>query len=103
MPQGPIPVATVSTIPQGAKNKANISVATVVKAAPGSIIAVSVITAGSTVGTINDTLTTAAAAASHQVGVAPNAVGVTPFYSFPCTTGIVVVPGTGQVLAVGYV
>jgi hypothetical protein len=103
MPQGPIPVNAVNTIPSGAKNKANISVATVVKAAPGSIIAVSVVTAGSTVGTINDCATTAAAASTNQVGVAPNAVGVTPFYSFPCTTGIVVVPGTGQVLAVGYV
>lgn len=76
----------------------NITAATVVKATPGRVFKVSVIVAGSTAGTINDCATVAAAAATNQIGTAPNTVGTTDF-NWPMGTGIVVVPGTGQTLA----
>jgi hypothetical protein len=79
----------------------NITAATVIKATRGYIARVSVIVAGSAVGTINDCATTGAAAVGNQVGVIPNTVGILS-YGFPCATGIVIVPGTGQTVAVSY-
>ncbi len=79
----------------------NITAATVVKASPGRVCRVSVVVAGSTAGTVNDVLTTGGAAATNQVATIPDVVGN---YSIemPCLTGIVVVPGTGQTVAVSY-
>lgn len=95
-------LARTLSVDTGVSNSYNITAATVVKAAAGYIARVSVIVAGSAAGTVNDCLTTGAAAAANQVGVTPTTVGVTS-YSWPCTTGIVVVPGTGQTLAVAFV
>lgn len=81
--------------------KFNLSASTVVKAGAGRLMKVSVITAGA-VGTVNDCLTTGAAAIGNQIGVIPAAVGVYTF-DWPCTTGIVYVPGAAQVVAVSYV
>lgn len=77
----------------------NITGATVIKATPGRVFKVSVIVGGSAAGTINDVATTAAAASTNQIGTAPTTVGTTDF-NWPCAAGIVVVPGTGQTLAV---
>lgn len=87
----------------GTSSRLNIAAATVVKATPGRVCQVSVVTAGSTLGTINDVATTGAAAAANQVGSAPNTAGAVVPLNFPCAVGIVVVPGTGQVLAVSYI
>ena len=79
----------------------NISAATVIKATPGRIVKVQVLVAGTTVGTINDLAVLTGAALANQVGVIPNTVG--PFdISMPCSTGILIVPGTGQTVAVSY-
>lgn len=79
----------------------NISAATVVKVTAGRIVKVQVLTAGTTVGTVNDLNVTTGAALANQVAAIPNSVG--PFdISMPCSTGILVVPGTGQVVAVSY-
>lgn len=85
----------------GMDTRLNITAATVVKAAPGRVARVSVIVAGSAAGSVNNALTTGAAAASNQLFVVPNTAGsyVIDMY---CSTGIVVVPGTGQTLAVSY-
>lgn len=79
----------------------NITAATVVKATPGRIVKVQVLVAGTTVGTINDLAVATGAAVANQVATIPNTVG--PFdISMVCTTGILVVPGTGQTVAVSY-
>lgn len=80
----------------------NITAATVIKAGAGRICRVSVIVAGSAAGTVNDVLTTGAAAVANQVATIPNAVANLDI-QFPCATGIVVVPGTGQTLAVSFI
>jgi len=87
--------------PGGNANLLNITAAAVVKATPGTIYNVSVTTAGSAPGAVHDVATVGAAAAANLVASIPNTVGN---YSliFPCATGIVVTPGTGQVLSVSY-
>lgn len=85
----------------GDKNSYNVAASTVIKAGPGRLVRVSVITAGA-VGTVNDCLTVAAAAIGNQIGVIPAAVGIYYFY-WPCTSGIVYVPGAAQVVAISYV
>lgn len=102
MPQGPILVADKNAIPQGGKSKLNLTAATVIKATPGTVLAFAVEVAGSGTGTINDCATVGAVAAANQVCVLPETVGVTVM-GWPCTTGIVVTPGTGQTIAVSYI
>lgn len=87
---------------KGLKSTLNITAATVVKAAPGRACKLSVIVAGSAAGTVNDVLTTGAAAAANQIAVAPNTVGTIDL-DWPCAVGIVVVPGTGQTLALSWI
>lgn len=79
----------------------NITAATVVKASAGYVAKVSVIVAGSAAGTLNDCATTGAAAVSNQIATIPTTAGVYSI-AFPATTGIVVVPGTGQTLAISF-
>jgi hypothetical protein len=86
----------------GTSQAYNITAATVIKATPGRLVRISVVTAGSAAGTANDCDTTGAAAIGNQIAAIPNAVG-TIVLEWPCATGIVVVPGTSQVLAVSYV
>jgi hypothetical protein len=85
----------------GVSSLLNVSAATVVKTGQGRVVRVSVITAGSTSGTVNDTAATGSAAIGNQIATIPNTVG-TYALDWPVGTGIVVVPGTGQVLAVAY-
>ncbi len=80
----------------------NITAATVIKATPGRLVRISVVTAGSAAGTANDCATTGAAAATNEIAAIPNTVGQI-MLDWPCATGIVVVPGTSQVLAVSFV
>lgn len=86
----------------GSSAQYNITAATVVKATPGRLVRIDVITAGSAAGTANDCATTGAAAVGNQIASIPNTVGSIEL-DWPCATGIVIVPGTSQVLAVSYV
>ena len=79
----------------------NVTAATVIKASPGRMVRVDVIVAGSSAGSVNDCTTTAAAAVGNQLAVIPNAVGPLLF-DWPCKVGVVVVPGTGQTIAVAF-
>jgi hypothetical protein len=79
----------------------NITAPDLVKGSPGRFMRVSVVVAGSAVGALYDTNTTGGVAAANQFGAIPNAVGVYEF-DWPCLTGIVVVPGTGQTVAVEF-
>ncbi|MHB8388155.1 MAG: hypothetical protein ACYDBH_01080 [Acidobacteriaceae bacterium] len=91
-----------SPTPWGNATSLNISAATVVKATPGVAVLAQIVTAGTTAGSVNDTTTTGAATTANQVATLPNAVGPVVI-GMPCASGIVVVPGSGQVLALSFV
>lgn len=104
MPQGPIAVASANLAPQGAKSTKNISVQTTVKATPGTVLTVAVITPGSGTGTINDVAASGTPSAANQVYTIPESVGAGAYpVNMVCNTAITVVPGSGQVLAVTWV
>lgn len=94
-------VVGAALVTTGISSSYNITAATVVKATKGTLVKVSVIVAGSAAGTVNDVATTGGAAVGNQIGTIPNTVGTYEF-QWPCGTGIVVVPGSGQTLAVSY-
>lgn len=87
--------------PGGSASVLNITAAAVVKASPGTLYNISVVTAGSAAGSANDCATTGAAAAANKIFSIPNTVG-SYVLTWPCATGIVVTPGTGQVLSVAF-
>lgn len=85
----------------GNQSARDISAATVIKAAPGTVFRVSVTTAGTAAGAIYDAAATNGNTAANLVATIPDAVGVT-LLEWPCTNGILIVPGTGQVLSVSF-
>ena len=87
--------------PGGNNSALNVTAPTVIKATPGTVFTVTVNTAGSTAGLIHDCATTGAVTAANLVGTIPDVVGVYSF-SFPCLVGIVVTPGTAQVVSVAF-
>lgn len=84
---------------QGGINKADISVATLLKSESGRVATVVVTTAGSAPGAVYDgklaTVTT------NKLFDIPNTTGIY-VVNMPANYGIVVAPGTGQIVAVGY-
>ena len=83
----------------GTLNAANISTPTVVKPSAGRIANISVLTAGASPGKIYDGATLAAT--TKPLGVIPNTVGIFTV-NLATSFGLLVVPGTGQVVTVGY-
>jgi len=75
--------------------------ATLVKPANGNLITITVTTAGSTTGSVNDSATTGGVAASNLIATIPNTIGI---YYIPFTflNGLVITPGTTQVISVCY-
>lgn len=84
----------------GTANRLNITAATLVKATPGTIVRVSVTTAGAA-GAVYDFGATTGQGAANLIAVIPAAVGVVTL-EFPCRVGILVVPGAAQVVSVSY-
>lgn len=76
-------------------------VAAVIKATPGRVVRVNVTTAGSAAGSLNDAATTGAAGATNLIFSIPNTVG-TYYLDWPAASGIVVTPGTGQIMSISY-
>lgn len=90
----------------GSQSKLDITAATVVKASPGTLYRVSVITAA-TAGTMGayDAATTGGASASSAIFSASSnwpAAGTVIELQWPCQAGIVVNPGTGGVVSVSF-
>lgn len=83
----------------GSVNSANITTPTVVKPAAGRVATVSVNVAGSATGMIYDSATLADT--SKPLAVIPNSIGIVSV-NLPTSFGLLVVPGAGQVLTVGY-
>jgi len=94
-------VNNVAITGNGTKTVLNITTATVIKPVAGRVARVSVLVAGSAPGSVNDCITTGAAATANEVYVIPNVAGIYGV-DMPTSTGITVVPGTGQTLAVSY-
>jgi hypothetical protein len=78
-----------------------ISTSTVVKTSGARLVTLSVIVGGSAAGTINDTTTVAGAASSNAVCGIPTTAGVYSIYLI-CNNGLVVVPGSGQIVSIAY-
>lgn len=94
MPQYPYALPAGGTL-----NSLVLSTTTVVKTTPGQVCSVAIITSGSTSGSIHD-CTTSGAVTSGNVTLPLNSG---TFYApFKHSQGIVVVPGTGQVVSVSY-
>lgn len=73
--------------------------ATVVKATPGRLARLSVTVAGTAPGTIYDGATLTAK--TKPLGIIPNTVGIFTV-NLPLSFGLLVVPGTGQMVAGSY-
>lgn len=86
---------------QGLSSTLNLTAAAVVKPVTGRVQRVVVLVAGSAAGAVYDSNSTSGNTAANQVASIPNVVG-SYLIDFPCAQGIVVVPGTGQTLAVSY-
>lgn len=90
--------------PTGANAVYNLTAATVIKAGPGTLYAVSVVVAGSAAGAVYDSTSTSGNSAANQLGAIPTATGNAPYiYNWNCQHGIVVVPPTGGTVAVSFV
>lgn len=74
---------------------------TLVIAGTGKLLSFCVTVAGSANGTINDSATTGGVAATNVLAATPNTMGVTEC-DLMFTSGIVIVPGTGQSVNVTY-
>lgn len=85
----------------GTGNKAGISSSTLVSGKPGRLVNVIVTTAGSTVGSAYDASSVSTVSASNLLYSIPNTVGVY-VVSVPLLYGLVITPGTSQVVTVTY-
>lgn len=92
----------LAPLPGGTNTTLDITAAAVIKASPGRVYTVSVLVAGSAAGGVYDNTLTTGNTVANQIGVIPNTAGVLNFNAMPTAAGIVVVPGTGQTLAISW-
>ena len=91
----------------GSKSALNLTAATLISAttsnsyAPRRLSRITVLVAGTTAGSVNDSATVAGAAVANQVFSIPNVTG-SYWVDFPCLLGIVLTPGAGQTVCVSY-
>lgn len=83
----------------GSANYPAIDTTTLVKNAAGRLVTVSITTAGSSNGTIYDSNSTSVT--TRPIYTIPNTLGIV-VVNIPVGYGIVIAPGTGQVLTVTY-
>jgi hypothetical protein len=84
---------------QGQQSAAALTAPTIIKISGGRIARVSVIVAGSAVGTVYDGASLSATAS--PLYIIPNTVGVVEV-NMPANVGILVAPGTGQKVSVSF-
>jgi hypothetical protein len=80
----------------------NVSSAALVKTGAGRLCSVSVVTPGSTEGKIYDTNSISSTSGVIYSVLHTVAIGTIQVVNLPFSNGLVIVPGTGQVLAVSY-
>src|SRR5260221_168907 len=90
---------TAYTGVNGSIVKAAITAATVVKPSAGRVAVVSIVAGGSASGFIYDS--NSASNTSLPIYTIPTTIGLV-FVNLPVTNGILVVPGTGQTVSIGY-
>jgi len=86
---------------QGQSSLLNITGPVIVKPVAGRMMRFQVLVAGTTPGAAYDAISVTGNTVANQVGVAPNTVG-SYLIDHPCVNGVVVIPGTGQTLAVTF-
>jgi len=84
---------------QGAQNAAHLTASTLVRTGAGRLCTVIVTTAGSATGLVYDSGSTSVA--TTPIYVIPNTVGVY-LVNMPVSFGIVVAPGSGQVVTISW-
>lgn len=84
---------------QYARTMTNITSSTLAMAGAGWLLRVNVVATGVTAGAVHDCAATGDASAANKIASIPATVG-TYEIKFPVTTGLVVVPGAGQTVAV---
>jgi len=84
---------------QGYQVETGISAATVVSKRQGRLTRISVVTAGSTSGVAYDAIATGVT--TSPLAAIPNTVGIIDV-NLPVDNGIVIAPGTGQVVTVSF-
>lgn len=85
----------------GRATSATVSSSTLVVNGSGVLVSVSVIVAGSASGTVNNALSTSAAASANALIATPTTLGVYKSGQI-FTQGLVIVPGAGQSINVTY-
>jgi hypothetical protein len=95
------PIASTPGLPGGNRAAIDVTTATVIKSGQGICVSVSVTVPGTAAGAVYDNSATTGNSAANQFGTIPDAVGTYDF-DWPCGTGIVVAPGSGQTLAVSF-
>jgi hypothetical protein len=93
---------------QGKSSALNITAAQVVATVPKDfaigqcrLVRVQVLVAGTAAGAAYDGTSTTGNTAANQIAAWPNTVG-TYLIDMPCLSGIVIIPGAGQTVAVSY-
>lgn len=84
---------------QGNQVETGISAATVVSVRQGRLARISVVTAGSSAGVAYDAIATGIT--TSPIAAIPNTVGIIDV-NLPVDNGIVIAPGTGQVVTVSF-
>lgn len=85
----------------GDQSVLNITGATVVKVGPGRLCRIAVVTAGAA-GAAYDCPVAGDAAAGNKIATIPATLGLVLDLDWPLVTGLTIVPGSGQVLAVSF-
>lgn len=93
-------VQTASNL-AGNTNRSGLASATLVSSKPGRLVNIVVTTAGSTEGDVNDAASLSNVTTNNMIYKIPNTVGV-HVIGVPTMYGIVITPGTGQVVTVTY-
>ena len=91
--------------PGGARSALNVTAPTVIKASPGVLFKVVVVTPPSANGGIYDWASTTGLAATNKIDTINSsgaAAGQDYVLDWPCLVGITVDPGTGGVMSVSY-
>jgi len=102
MPQYLSVVKNSTTIVGSAVNRQlSVTTPTVVKSMQGRLVRVNVLVAGTAVGHAHDAATVGSATNGNKIAVIPNEIG-SYLFDVPTLNGVVVIPGSGQQVAVTY-
>ena len=88
--------------PGGNSSVLDITAATVVKASPGTLFTISFVSGTAGVTVYDSTSTSGNTAADEVYALTTSTVGQVVSLTWPCASGIVVVPGASTVVAVAY-